>query len=175
MTIREQLQEDLKAAMRSDDPVRRDTLRLLLASIRKAEQAEEPAAYERLVAGKTPEDVETAGIRIEPVRFDDDAVLAVIRREVKQRQDSLAAYRQAGRGDLAAREEAELHVLISYLPQQLDREAIAAVARRVIDEVGASGPADMRRVMPRVMAELRGKADGRAVNAVVSDLLAQRS
>ncbi|GIW07891.1 MAG: aspartyl-tRNA amidotransferase subunit B [Dehalococcoidia bacterium] len=174
MTIRERLNEDLKAATRSGDTVRRDTLRLLLAAIRKAEQAAEAAAYERLAAGKTPEEIEAAGIRVEPVHFDDDAVLTVLRREVKQRQDSIVAYQKANRPDLVAREEAELAVLTDYLPAQLDRAAIAEIVQRIIEEVGATGPGDMKRVMPRAMQELRGKADGREVNAVVSELLAQR-
>ena len=163
MTLRERLTDDLKAAMRGDDPIRRDTLRLLLASLRKAEQAEEAAAYERCAAGKSPEELDAAGIRHEPVRFDDDGVLAIIRREVKQRHDSIAAYQKAGRSDLAAREEAELRVLSSYLPQHLDRDAIAEVVRRVIEEVGASGPADIRHVMPRVngrTARQSGRARG---------------
>lgn len=174
MALRERLMNDLKEAMRSGDPVRRETLRLLLAAIRKAEQAEKAAAYERLAAGKSPEEVEAADIRIAPIEFDDDALIAVIRREVKQRQESIAAYQKAGRSELAAREEAELRILSDYLPPQLDRAAIATVVQRIIDEVGASGPADMKRVMPRAMQELRGKADGREVNAVVTELLAQR-
>lgn len=174
MALRERLHDDLKLAMRQGDTVRRETLRLLLAAIRKAEHGEEAAAYDRLTAGKSPDEVDAASLRIAPVQFDDDAIIAVIRREAKQRQDSIAAYRQAGRSELAAREEAELRILNEYLPAQLDREAIAAVVARIIDELGAAGPADMKRVMPRAMDELRGRADGREINAVVSELLGRR-
>jgi uncharacterized protein YqeY len=104
--------------------------------------------------------------------LDDEAVLDIIRREVKQRRDSADAYHRARRDDLAAKEEAEANLLLTYLPAQMTRDEIAVAARQVIASVGASGPADKGKVMPRLVAELRGRAEGRDINAVVSELLA---
>ncbi|MCL6648997.1 MAG: GatB/YqeY domain-containing protein [Chloroflexi bacterium] len=168
MSLIDRINEDLKEALRQGDILRRDTLRLLLAAIRRTETAREAAAYAKQAAQSSGE------VSIAPVHLSDEEVLDVIRREVRQRQESIAAYRQAGRTDLAEREAAEMEILQRYLPRQLSREEIAAVVQRIIDEVGARGPADLRLVMPRAMQELRGKADGREVNAVATELLARR-
>ena len=99
----------------------------------------------------------------------------VIRKEVKQRRDSIEAYDKAGRTDLSGVENAELTVLQSYLPQQMSRAEIEAVAITIIEQTGASGPADKGKVMPVIMQELRGKAEGRDINAAVTDLLNAKS
>ena len=155
MSLKDQLNADLRDAMRAGEEIRKSTLRLLITAIRNAEIP--------------PEGATGAGARIE---LDDDAVLSVIRREVKQRRDSIEAYDKAGRGDLVAREDAELTILAAYLPAQMSREEIEVTAREIIQRIGASGPADKGKVMPAIMAELRDKADGREINAVVTDLLA---
>lgn len=156
MTLKDQLDADLKDAMRSGDETRKSTLRLLLTAIHNAEIP--------------PEGATSATSRIE---LDDEGVRDVIRREVKQRRDSIEAYSKANRSDLASKEEAELAVLSAYLPAQMSREEIEAAAREVIQRVGASGPADKGKVMPVIMGELRGKAEGRDINAVVTDLLSR--
>ena len=156
MTLKEQLNADLRDAMRSGEEPRRTTLRLLLTAVRNAEIPAE---------GST--DTGRADL-------DDAAVLDIIRRQVKQRRDSVDAYTKANRTDLAAKEEAEVEILSAYLPQQLGRDEIAAVARSVIERVGATGPADKGKVMPAVMAELKDRAEGREINAVVTELLAGR-
>jgi uncharacterized protein YqeY len=153
MTLKDQLDADLRDAMRSGEEVRKTTLRLLLTAVRNAEIPAEGA---------------TAAQRAD---LDAAAVLNIVRREVKQRRDSIDAYTKANRPDLAAREEAEAAVLSAYLPQQLGREEIAAVARAVIERLGASGPGDKGKVMPAVMAELKDRAEGREINAVVTELL----
>src|SRR5688572_12966204 len=124
MTLKDQLNADLRDAMRSGEEPRRTTLRLLLTAVRNAEIPAE---------GST--DTGRADL-------DDAAVLDIIRRQVKQRRDSVDAYTKANRPDLAAKEEAEVEILGTYLPQQLGRDEIAAVARSVIERVGATGPAD---------------------------------
>lgn len=95
----------------------------------------------------------------------------VIRKQAKQRQDSAEAYRKAGRPDLAATEEAELAVLQEYLPQPLTAEELRALVRETIAETGASGPRDMGKVIPAVLARAGNRADGRAVSAVARELL----
>jgi uncharacterized protein YqeY len=164
MSLKERVNEDLRAAMRAGDELRKTTLRGLLAAVRVAEDA---AVKAKLDAGTVADDAE----RI-VVDFTDDEVLQVIRRQVKQRQDSIEQFEKAGRQDLVAKETAEAAVLQGYLPQQMPREQIVAEARAVIAETGATGPGDKGKVMPVLIRRLQGKADGREINAVVTELLA---
>lgn len=146
MGLQEQLAEDLRQAMRSGDAVRRSAVRLVRAGIKNAEVAQGAS-------------------------LDDAGVLRVIAREVREHRESIDAFKKGGRQDLVDREEAELGVLVAYLPQQLSGEEIRAVARQVIQEVEARGPGDKGKVMPRLIAQLQGRADGREINAVVTELL----
>ncbi len=146
MRLKQQLQDDLKKAIRDRDNVRKSTIRLALAAITNAE-------------------VQKRG------DLDDAEVLAVLNREIKQRRESVEEYRKAGRMDLVAQEEAELEILLSYMPAQMSRDEIADKARQVIAEVGATGPAQMGDVMRRLMPAMKGRADGRVVNEVVRELL----
>ena len=98
-------------------------------------------------------------------------ILDVISKQAKQREESIAAYNQANRPELAAQEETELAILRTYLPQAATRDDIAAIVRQVMAETGAQGPRDKGKVMPRVIAQLKGRADGRAINEVVTELL----
>ena len=154
MNLKDQLNADLRDAMRSGDDVRKSTLRMLITAVRNAEIP--------------PEGADVTASRLD---LDDEGVLNVVRKEVKQRRDSIDLYAKANRSDLAAKEEAEVAVLATYLPQQMTKPEIEAVARTIIERLGASGAADKGKVMPAVMAELRGKAEGRDINAVVTDLL----
>ncbi len=152
MGLREQLTADLKEAMRQKDEIRKTTIRAVIAAIKQAETQ-----------------LDNKGRR---VQLDDDDILALIAKQAKMRRESIAEFRKGGRQDLVEREEAELAILQAYLPQQLSREEIEAEARRVIAQVGATGPRDMGKVMKPLMAHLRGRADGRLVNQVVRELLA---
>ena len=145
-SLKQKLADDLKQAMRSNEKVRRSTIRLALAAINNAEISRQAA-------------------------LDDTDILGIIAKEVRQRHESIEAFKQGNRPDLVAQEEAELAVLNEYLPQQMTREEIVIAARRVIDEVGAQGLADKGKVMPKLIAQLKGRADGREVNAVVTELL----
>ena len=155
LTLKQRLDADLRDAMRAGDETRKGTLRLLLTAVRNAEIPPEKGA-----AG--PQRVELT----------DEAVLQIIQRQVKQRLDSIEAYNKANRADLSAIEDAELVVLRAYLPAQMSRDEVEAAARAVIQRVGARGPADKGKVMGPIMVELRGKADGSMINAVVTELLA---
>jgi uncharacterized protein len=159
VTLKEQLNADLREAMRGNQEPRRTTLRLLITSIRNAEIPPEG------------QDADAGADGARRLDLDDDAVLNVIRKEIKQRRDAIDLYKKANRLDLAAKEEAEADVLGVYLPAQMSKDEIATVARAIMERVGASGPADKGKVMPAVMAELRGKAEGRDINEVVSQLL----
>jgi uncharacterized protein YqeY len=152
MSIREQLQNDLKDAMRQQDNTRKQALRSVIAAIKKAET-----------------ELDSSGQR---VALDDDDILAVIAKLAKQRQESIVEFQKGGRDDLVAEEQADLEILQGYLPQQMGRDEIEAEAREVIAEVGAAGPRDMGKVMKPLMARLRGRADGKLANQIVRELLA---
>lgn len=148
MPLKEQLNADLRDAMRQGEQVRRDTLRLALAALHNAQ----------IAAGK---------------ELTDDDVLAVLAKEAKQRRESIAEFSKANRTDLVDIEEAELAVLSLYLPAAVSRQEIVEAAQRVVQELGASGAKDIGKVMPVLMQQFRGKADGRDINEVVRELLGQ--
>ncbi len=104
--------------------------------------------------------------------LDDDAVLTQIAKQAKQRRESIDAYKKAERQDLVAQEESELAILQAYLPKQLSREELTQVVREVVDEAGATGPSDKGKVMPILIKRLVGRAEGREINEVVTELLA---
>ena len=178
--LKEKLNDDLKQAMKGGDTVKRSVIRQALAAIQSSENARRAtlakAALAKLPrsaeAGKEPElpGAEIAAIAKQAELADSD-ILGVLAKEARQRQESIVAFKQGNRPDLAAKEEAELAILQEYLPRQASRDDIAAEARKIISEVGAKGPGDKGKVMPKVIAALKGKADGREINEVVTELL----
>ncbi len=146
MTLQEQLATDLKDAMKSGNKDRLGVLRLAKAAIKNAEIAKRST-------------------------LDDAGVIEVLSKEAKQRRESITEFRNANRDDSAAKEEAELSVLLEYLPQQMSSDEITALVQQVIDEVGAVGPKDKGKVMPKLMPQVKGKADGQMVNQIVTQLL----
>ncbi|MFJ1797027.1 GatB/YqeY domain-containing protein [Kitasatospora griseola] len=148
-TLKEQLHEDLTAAIKARDELRSSTLRLTLASVTSAE-----------VAGTTKRELS------------DDEVLHVIGKEAKKRREAAEAFEGAGRTEQAARERAEGEVLATYLPQQLTDEELAAIVAAAVAESGASGPQGMGAVMKLVRPKVEGKAEGGRVAAAVKAALA---
>ena len=146
MSLQSRLDDDLKEAMRSGDRLRRSVIRLLRAAIKN----EEIAAQRGL---------------------DDAGVVDVLTRQVKQRRDSIEAFTQGGRQDMVAKEQAEVAVILEYLPRQMDADEITDLVRLAIDETGAASPADMGKVMGRVMPQVKGRAQGGQVSAIASRLL----
>ena len=144
--LKQKLMDDLKQAMRDGDNVKRSVIRLVMAAIKNAEIARQTVSS-------------------------DADILGIIAKEVRQHKESIDAFKQGGRQDLVDKEEAELAILQKYLPEQISRNDIIAAARQVIDEVGARGPQDKGRVMSQLMPKLKGKADGREINAAVTELL----
>jgi uncharacterized protein YqeY len=149
MGLKEQVQSDLATSMRARDEDRTRTLRLLRAAIQNLE-----------VARTDPKHAQHG----QPVTEQD--LLALVDRELKQRQDSIDAFRKGGREDLVAKEQAEVAILEGYRPDRMSRDEIAGHVRALIAEVGS----DFKTVMPRAARELRGRADGREVNEVVREL-----
>ncbi|WP_341905844.1 GatB/YqeY domain-containing protein [Polaromonas sp. YR568] len=147
MSLKDQITEDMKTAMRAKDSERLGTIRLLLAALKQKE------VDERVV-------------------LDDAAVVAIVDKLIKQRKDSLEAFQKAERKDLADKEAAELTVLQAYLPARLSAEEVTAAVKAIVAEVGASGPGDMGKVMGAVKAKLAGKADMGQVSAAVKAALA---
>ena len=144
--LRDKLADDLRQAMKTGDKPCVEVLRLLRAAVKNAE-----------IAQQKP--------------LEDPDVFAVIAKGAKQRRESIAEFQKGNRPDLVAKEEAELSILLEYLPQQMPRDEIIAAARQVIEEVGARGPGDKGKVMQKLMPQLKGKAEGRDINEVVTELL----
>ena len=146
-TLKARIQDDMKAAMRAKEAERLSTIRMLLAAMKQKEVDER-------------------------VELDDAAVVAIVDKLIKQRRDSIAAFAQAGRDDLVAKETAEKAVLEGYLPARLNADEVAASVRALVAELGATGPADMGRVMAAAKARLAGSAEMAQVSTAVKAALA---
>lgn len=147
MALKDSIRQALNGALKRQQRIEVSTLRMLLSEIKNAEIAQQGPA-------------------------DDNKVLEVVAREARRRRESIEAFKLGNRTDLVAQEEAELAVLMTYLPEQLSREEIVTAARQVVAAVGARGPSDKGRVMSQLMPQLKGKADGKEVSEIVSELLA---
>ena len=159
-------------AVKARDENRRDTLRFVLAAVKNESILRLQQAIDSLIAEGQDEAARRVWLDANaPAALDDRAVQDVLQKQAKMRRDSIEAFEKAARADLVARERAQLAVIVEYLPAQLDAETIRSIVRRVIAETGASGPRDMGKVMPTVLAETRGRADGKAVAAIVGELL----
>ena len=146
MSLKDQIHEDMKSAMRAKEAERLGTIRLLLSAMKQKEVDER-------------------------ITLDDAAVIAIVDKLIKQRKDSVAAYAQAQREDLADIERKEIVVLEAYLPQRMSAEEITAAVQALVAELGANGPGDMGKVMGAVKARLAGKADMGLVSAAVKAAL----
>ena len=148
MSLKEQITEDMKSAMRAREADRLSTIRMLLAAMKQKEVDER-------------------------VTLDDAMVVGIVDKLIKQRKDSVAAFQQAGRTDLADKESAEIKVLEAYLPQRLSADEITAAINAIVAELGASGPGDMGKVMGAAKSKLAGKADMGLVSAAVKQALSR--
>jgi len=148
MTLKDRITEDMKSAMRAKEADRLSAIRMLLAACKQRE------VDERIV-------------------LDDAAVIGIVDKLIKQRKDSITAFTQAGRTDLVDKESAEVKVLEAYLPQRLSADEIAAAVASIVQELDASGPGDMGKVMGAAKARLAGKADMGLVSGAVKQALAR--
>ena len=146
MALKDKIQESLWAAIRHREKIQVEILRLLLSDIKNVEIAEQKPA-------------------------DDVKVIEIINKQVRRHRESIEAFKQGNRNDLVAQEETELEILIGFLPKQMGHDEIVAAARQAIDSVGAKGSGDRGKVMSQLMPQLKGKADGKTVSDIVSQLL----
>ena len=143
MSLQERLSEDLKDAMRQKDETRRSTIRFIRAAVQNQEIDKREA-------------------------LNDDEIIGVLSRLVRQHQESIAEFTKADRHDLVGKEEAELRIIREYMPEQISEEDLADLAKEAISQTGASGPGDMGKVMGILMPQVRGRADGSQVSSVLA-------
>ncbi|MBR2142719.1 GatB/YqeY domain-containing protein [Anaerovibrio sp.] len=146
MSIKEQLANDMKEAMKTKEKERLAVIRMVRGAIRQQE-----------IDGKT--------------ELDDEAVIAVISKEVKMRKDSIVDFQNGGRDDLVAQNEAEIAFLMPYLPKQLTEDEVRELVKEAVEKTGASSPKDMGKVMGALMPKVKGRADGKMVNQLVKEAL----
>jgi len=146
MSLQDRLRDDLKLALKSKDECKLSVVRVLLAECKNEEKARMHA-------------------------LDDVEVVEVIGREAKRRKESIEAFQAGNRADLVANEEAALKIITTYLPEQMGRDEVVAIVREVVEATGAAGPKDKGRVMSQLMPRVKGKADGKMVNEIVTELL----
>ena len=148
MTLKEQITEDMKSAMRAKEAERLGTIRLLLAAIKQREVDER-------------------------ITVDDAGIIAIIEKLIKQRKDSIEQFQKAGRTDLVDQESKELAILQAYMPAQLSAAEVQSAIQKVIADLGASGPQDMGKVIGALKAQLAGKADMGMVSGLIKAALAK--
>lgn len=146
MALKEKLMEDLKEAMKEKDTIRKNTVQMVRSAILQFEK-------DNLK------------------ELDEDGVLEVIARELKKRRDVLPEYEKSGRDDLLEGIKREIEILLSYLPKQLTQEELAVIVAEVIEETGATSMKDMGKIMAAVMPKVKGRADGKMINAIVKEKL----
>lgn len=146
MSLKEQLKEDLKSAMKEKDTVRKNVVQLIKAGVLQIEKDKQ-------------------------VTLDDEGVLDVIAKQLKQRRDSLPDYEKSGREDLIIELKREMEILMGYLPEQLTREELEEIVKAAVLETGAKTVKDMGKVMAAVMPKTKGRADGKEINQIARTLL----
>ena len=146
MALKDKLQDDLKAAMKEKDTIRKNVVQLIKAGVLQFEKDNK-------------------------VTLDDEGVLAVIAKQLKQRRDSLPDYEKSGRDDLIAQLKREMELLMEYLPAQLTREELTEIVKDAISATGASTVKDMGKIMAAVMPKVTGRADGKEINLIARELL----
>jgi len=146
MSLKEQLANDLKQAMKDKDTVRKNVVQLIRSGVLQVEKDKQ-------------------------ITLDDEGVLDVIAKQLKQRRDSLPDYEKSGREDLIAQLKTEIDVLMGYLPAQLSREELEAIVKEAVEATGAASVKDMGKVMAAVMPKTKGRADGKVINEIARGLL----
>jgi uncharacterized protein YqeY len=158
--LMQKLNEDLKQSMRDKTELRTSTIRLLISAVRYAQMKRQDAEF-----NKNP------NADLSQISMSDADIVSVVAKEIKQREDSIEAYTKGNRKDLADKESAEMAILKEYMPAQMSPEEIKAEAQAAINEVGAKSLSDKGKVMGKLVARLKGKADGKLINDAVTEIL----
>jgi uncharacterized protein YqeY len=181
MNIQEQLQSDLKSAMRAGDRPRVDVIRMALAALQSARLALVEAEYNKALAA-APKELDERGQMVAPeitidrtMPLSETAMQETLAKEVKRRHDAAELYHKGGRPELAAQEQAEAALLEEYLPRQLTADELRPMLLEAIDALGAGGMADMGRVMPALIQQFKGRADGRIISQLAREILSQKN
>lgn len=146
MSLKDRLADDLKSAMKNKDTVRKNVVQMVRAGVLQIEKDKK-------------------------ITLDDDGVLDVIAKQLKQRRDSLPDYEKSGREDLISELKSEMDVLMEYLPKQLTREELEVIVKEAVENTGASSMKDMGKIMAAVMPKTKGRADGKVINEIAKGLL----
>ena len=146
MALKEKLAQDLKDAMRDKDAIRKNVVQLVRSSVLQVEKDNK-------------------------ITLDDDGILDVIAKQLKQRRDSLPDYEKSGREDLISQLKTEMAILMEYLPAQLTHEELEVIVKEAVTATGATSMKDMGKVMAAVMPKTKGRADGKEINTIVRNLL----
>lgn len=146
MTLKDKLMEDLKASMKNKDSVRKNTITMIRAAIKQLELDQRK-------------------------ELEDDEVLEIISKQLKEKKNALEDFKKAERQDLIDLTEEEINILLEYLPKQLSDEELRQIVIETIDEVGAKDLKDMGKIMKSIMPKIKGKADGGRVNKIVREIL----
>jgi len=154
--------EDMKQSMRDKSELKTSTIRMLISAVRYAEMKKQDAEF-----NKHPD----ADLKL--ITISDGDILGVVAKEIKQREDSIEAYKAGHRQDLVDKETAEMNILKIYMPQQMSQAEVIEEAKKAIAEAGAKGPSDKGKVMGKLVAKLKGKADGKLINDAVNELLSK--
>ena len=153
MNLYDNIQSEIKKAMKEKNHVKLNTLRAIVASVKNYLASSVEARNKGIT---------------------DELVQNIVLKEAKKREESIAAYKNAGRNELAASEEAELNILKEFMPKMLSENEIRELAIEIIDSMGAAKPSDLGKVMKELMPRVKGKADGKIVNRIVRELLESR-
>ncbi|MBN2253339.1 MAG: GatB/YqeY domain-containing protein [Kosmotogaceae bacterium] len=153
MTLYEQIQQEMKEAMKSRDSLKTNTLRSVIASVKNHLVSSEEARAREV---------------------SDELMIDLIAKEAKKREESIEAYKKVGRDDLVSSESQELEILSKYLPEELSADEIRVIALQTIDDLKANNPSDLGKVMRELMVRVKGRADGKLVNKIVRELLESR-
>jgi uncharacterized protein len=179
MNIQEQLQQDVKAAMRGGEKFRVEVIRGALAALKNAQIALVEAEYDKALAA-APKLAGEDGQPIPPeitldrnMPLSETAMQETLTKELKRRRDAAELYRKGGREELAQQEEAEAAILEAYLPRQLTPDELRPQMEAAIAELGAASIADMGKVMPALMQRFKGSADGRVISQLAREILSQ--
>jgi uncharacterized protein YqeY len=169
MTIQEQMQNDLKAAMRAGEKLKVEVIRMTLAAFKNANMQQMKAAFDAAGGEAGGEAAQQAAHQV--AALSNEAMVDVVVKEVKRRREAVEAYEKANRADLAAQENAEAAILEHYMPRQLSADELRPIVVQIAAEAGFNSPSDLGKLMPKLMQQFKGQADGKLLSQLAREVL----